>query len=261
MSWDNLLKARPSCGCGGCSADPLNDRAHPGGPTWRERIDHIKKWEEEFRRTEMWKKKWDWRCPDCGGMMMNRGGGGFQDGKDSFLLECLVCHHRFIGGDDTMDPVDQDNPAYVAYLKLHKEFQERIGFYDVETSFVEVGLVPDPGEEDRGWVKTADEIHGVNHFDISWCVLEELDNRQGCIKHSDPAYNAIVRKAFNTIELNRPYTITVHIQKPEVPTLWQRIWPWAYHQPYIPPYISAIKGLVLEENLVGVDRRVNQREP
>jgi hypothetical protein len=101
----------------------------------------------------------------------------------------------------------------------------------------------------------------VNHFDISWCVLEELANRQGCIKHSDPAYNAIVRKAFAAIELNRPYTITAHIQVPEKETWWQRHWPWAYHQQYVPPYISAIKGLVLEENRVGHDRRINPRGP
>lgn len=254
MSWANLLKcARQSGGC-------LDERAHLGGPTYRERINHLQKWEDEFRMTEMWKKKWDWRCPDCGGQMMNRGGGGFLDRKDSFLLECLVCHKRFIGGDYTMDPADQNNPAYVTYQKIHRELWEQLGIYEVETSFVEAGLVAEPGNEDRGWVKTADEIKGVNQFDLSWCVLEELANRQGSIRHSDPAYNAIMRKAFNTIELNTPYTITVHIQKQEE-TWWQRHWPWTYYRPDIPPYISAIKGLVLEENLVGVDRRVNPRGP
>jgi predicted RNA-binding Zn-ribbon protein involved in translation (DUF1610 family) len=247
------------CPICGNDDDYLDTRAHFFGPTWRERIEHLQKWEERMRVEEMWKKKYDWRCPDCGGQMMNRGGSTFKDDKKSLLMECLVCHHRFVGGDYTMDPVNENDPSYISYLKESSELHDYLGFYSANVSFVKKELIPQPGYEDEGRVITSEPIHGETHFEISWCVLEELELHTGSILHSDPAYNAIVRRTFDAIELNKPYTITVHIQPPKKETLWQKIWPWAYHEPYMAPYISAIKGLVLEENKVGFDRRVNPR--
>lgn len=45
---------------------------HPEVPI-EDRISHLQAWEKQFEKEEMWKKKYDWRCPECGGQMYNCG--------------------------------------------------------------------------------------------------------------------------------------------------------------------------------------------
>lgn len=249
-----------SCSCGGGCG--LDDRAHFGGPTYRERLAHIEKWEEGFRRTEMWKKKWDWRCPECGGQMMNLGA-GYKNASHDFLLQCLVCQNRFVSGDYSIMRADVSDPAYVAYLEDRAELHNR-GYYEVETQFVSKRLEPVPDDLDRGYVIVKDKIAGEELFEISWWVLHELELHTGSLKHHAPGneqYQALIRKTFDAIELNKTYNLLAHVQKKKEETWWQRHWPWAYHEPYMRPYISGIGGLILEENLVGKDYRVNPRGP
>jgi len=254
------MSLRNSCSCGGCG---LDDRAHPYGPTWRERIAHLEEWEKNFRATEMWKKKWDWRCPECGGLMMNLGE-AYKNASHDFLMQCLVCQNRFVSGDYSMKRADASDPAYTAFLEEQEKLHIYLGFYEVKTQFVSKRLEPEPDDLDRGYVVVKDKIGGEELFEISWCVLHELFLHIGSLKHHAPGndqYQALVRNTFNAIELNKTYRILAHVQKEKEETWWQRWWPWAYHEPYMRPYISGIGGLILEENRVGIDRRVNPRGP
>jgi len=210
---------------------------HRFGPTWEERIEHIKKWEEEYRKKERWKKKFDWRCPGCGGMMMNRGGGIYKDSEDSFLMECLACHTRYISGDYEIKQADISNIAYEKYLKEVEDIRNKLHFYDVETKIRKKWMEPVQGDVAIGYIVLQDG----REFCISWCTLEELNYSTGNLNTSIPdqcdKYNAIVKKAFDAIELDKTYVVTVHTGND------------------LPPYVSAIKGLVLEENLIGEDHR------
>lgn len=76
-------------------------------PEIERRVAHLKAFEKEFKGREMWKKKYDWTCPGCGGLLMNIGGNIF---KNDFLMECLVCQKRYVSGDHEIHPVNDKDP-------------------------------------------------------------------------------------------------------------------------------------------------------
>jgi hypothetical protein len=208
------------------------------------RLEHLQAWEKQFEKEEMWKKKYDWRCPSCGGQMYNCG----ELKKSRFVLECFICLKRFISGDTEIPETDSD---YSQFLQEQKDLHKYLGFTDISTQIVKKWNTILPDTLDISYVTLKDAVNGVDTFEISWCVFKQLNNRTGNIPWSNHAeYNTITRKAFNAIELNKTYLINVYIPKPL--TWWQR----NISKPFqMRPYTSSMKGLILEENRVGKDRR------
>jgi hypothetical protein len=211
------------------------------------RLAHLKAWEKQFEQEEMWKKKYDWRCPSCGGQMYNCG----EITKSEFVLECFICLKRFIAGDYEIKEASETDPEYRQFLQDGVDLHKYLGFTDITTQIVTKQNIVLPDKLDTSYVWLKDAVQGVTRFEISWCVLKQLNNRTGNIPWSNPAaYNAVTRKAFDAIELNKDYLINAYVQKPF--TWWQR----NISKPHLMrPYISSIKGLILEENRVGKDRR------
>jgi hypothetical protein len=216
-----------------------------------ERLRHIAAYIEELQRRDGWKKKYDWRCPECGGQMMNH---GTMNKNGDFLLECLVCQKGFIVGDYEATKADKELDEF---KKKRKISSEELGFFEVETQITKKWAIPYPQGIDESYITLKDPVKRVDTFEISWCVFKQLANRTGSIPWAPPhnaKHNAITQKAFNAIELNKQYTITVNISVPANPTFWERIRGISY--PYHRPYASSIDGLILEENRKGIDRRV-----
>jgi hypothetical protein len=219
---------------------------HPCQPSIKDRISNIKRFEKQWIKENGWKKRRDHRCPECGGMLSsaNRWNGGKE------MMECMNCLGEFVVDDYKIEKSIKADISYLKYLKGEKEFHESLGFYDIETQIIKKWNETRSNERDTSFVSLKDKVKDINTFEIAWCVLKELDHRTGSIRDSNE-YNAITRKAFDAIELNKMYTIVTHIDNPL--SWWEKnIWGCVIS----PPYISSIKGLILEENKVGIDYRV-----
>ena len=221
------------------------------------RIDHIKQWEEEFEKNEQWKKKYDSRCPSCGGLLMNIGGGIYPG--DDHLKECLNCLKQFIVGDTEMKPVDPSDPSdpnYIEFLKERKRLDDVLGYQTIDTVITKKEIVSTVNE--LHMIKLRDPINGINEFHIAWVVLHELGSRTSSLSWNSPEYKAIIAMTFDAIKLNEPYTIQVHFDKLEKQSFWDRV--RGKKQTIYPPYVCRIKGLKLEANRLGKDYRIMKKD-
>jgi hypothetical protein len=205
----------------------------------------------------MWKKKYDWRCPECGGQMYNCGSLHNDIKNSDFVLECYVCQNRFMGGDYTMEKASETNTDYLNFMQDREKFRESLGFSDTTNQIIRKEAVPVKGDREKTYVTLKDPVNGIDTFEVAWIVLEQTRTRTGNIVFGDYAgWDKVTRQLFNYLELNKLYRITVNFPKPPAPLTWREKHIYrCVQQPPHPPYISSIKGLILEENRVGKDRR------
>jgi hypothetical protein len=222
----------------------------------QKRIDHIKRWEEEFEKNEQWKKKYDMRCPACGGLLMNIGGGTYHG--DDHLVECLNCLKQFVSGDTDIKPVDPADPNYIKFVEEKKRLEQYLGFCNIDTVITKKRILSVEGIHDLHLVTLRDPVNGISEFHIAWVVLHELGNRTSSLSWNSSEYNAIIAMTFDAITLNEPYTIQLHFDKPEKQSFWDRM--RGKKQKMWPPYVCRIKGLKLEANKVGKDYRVMKKD-